>query len=174
VWWFSRWITLPLGVLGGTVVFVLMALTIIDVALRTANGQGIAGVVEYSEVFLVIAVFAAIAAAQVRGFHVATSGLMSRLPRQPRRIVEAVGALLGFLVIGIMAVVAVFAAANSIESGEYRMGIAHVLVWPARVAVAVGFVVYAVEFVHGAIRHFIDPDEDVDDALDPLATGAVL
>jgi TRAP-type C4-dicarboxylate transport system permease small subunit len=155
---FSRWITLPLGGVGGAVVFVLMALTVVDIVLRKMSGQGVAGVVEYSEVLLVVAVFLSIAAAQVSGFHVATTGFTSRLPRTARRIVELTGALAGAVVIAAMVFVATNAAWVSFQTGEYRMGIAHVVVWPARAAVAVGLFLYLVEFVVGAIRHFRNPD----------------
>lgn len=174
MWWFSRWVTLPLGVLGGIVVFALMALTVVDVIMRRAAGQGVPGVVEYSEVLLVVGVFCAIAAAQVRGFHVATTGLVGRLPRNGRRAVELVGAALGAVVLVTMTVVAFFAAWSSLSTGEYRMGIAHVLVWPARAAVAVGFAVYVVEFVHGAILHFRNPADDTDHDLELAEKGVLL
>jgi TRAP-type C4-dicarboxylate transport system permease small subunit len=174
MWWFSRWITLPLGVVGGIVVFALMVLTVIDVVMRKLAGQGVPGVIEYSEVLLVVGVFFAIAAAQVRGFHVATTGFVSALPRTARRIVELVGAALGVLVIATMAYVAVITAWTSFETGEYRMGIAHVLVWPARAAVAVGFILYLVEFIHGAVLHFQRPEDEPDTELELAERGVLL
>lgn len=171
MWWFSRWVTLPLGVLGGVFVFLLMALTVVDVILRRTAGQGVPGVVEYSEVVLVVAVFCAIAAAQVRGFHVATTGLVSRFPRNVRRVVELVGAALGMAVLLTMTVVAFFAAWSSFTTGEYRMGIAHVAVWPARAAVAVGFALYVVEFTHGAVQHFRNPEAESDNELELAEKG---
>jgi len=174
MWWFSRWVTLPLGVLGGIVVFALMALTVVDVIMRRAAGQGVPGVVEYSEVLLVVGVFCAIAAAQIRGFHVATTGFVGRLPLNARRAVELVGAFLGVLVLITMTVVASFAAWTSFATGEYRMGIAHVLVWPARAAVAVGFAVYVVEFIHSAVLHFKHPEDEPDDELELAEKGVLL
>jgi len=174
MWWFSRWITLPLGVAGGIVVFALMVLTVTDVVMRKAAGQGIPGVIEYSEVLLVVGVFFAIAAAQVRGFHVATTGFVSNLPRTARRIVELIGAVLGVLVVATMAYVAVVTAWTSFENGEYRMGIAHVLVWPARAAVAVGFVLYLVEYIHGAVLHFQRPEDEPDTELELAERGVLL
>lgn len=174
MWWFSRWITLPIGVAGGMVVFALMVLTVVDVVMRRSSGQGVPGVIEYSEVLLVVGVFCAIAAAQARGFHVATTGFVSVLPRNARRIVELVGAALGVIVVATMALVAVSAAWTSYESGEYRMGIAHVLVWPARAAVAAGFILYLVEFIHGAILHFQRPDDEPDSDLELAERGVLL
>lgn len=80
------------------------------------------------------------------------------LPDDVRRILEMVGALAGAIVIAAMVVVAINAAIHSFRTGEYRMGIAHVVVWPARAAVAVGLFLYFIEFVTGAIRRFRDPD----------------
>jgi TRAP-type C4-dicarboxylate transport system permease small subunit len=174
MWWFSRWVTLPFGVLGGIVVFALMLLTVIDVIQRSLSGQGVPGVVEYSEVLLVIAVFCAIAAAQVRGFHVSTTGLVDALPRTAHRSVVLIGALLGTPVIAIMAVVAVSATWTSFADGEYRIGIAQVLVWPARAAVAVGLILYLVEYIHGAIARFGNSEIEEEEHRDLVEQGALL
>lgn len=174
MWWFSRWVSLPIGALGGAVVFALMVLTVIDVAMRRTSGQGVPGVVEYSEVLLVVGVFCAIAAAHVRGFHVSTTGFVSILPKNARRLVELLGGILGLIVLAVMTWVATTTAWTSFITGEYRMGIAHVLVWPARVAVAIGFLLYLVEFIHSAVQRFRNPAEDDDDHELELAEKGVL
>jgi TRAP-type C4-dicarboxylate transport system permease small subunit len=168
---FSRWVTLPLGGVGGAVVFVLMAMTVVDIVLRKVSGQGIAGVIEYSEVLLVVAVFLSIAAAQANGYHVATTGFTSRLPRTARRIIELIGALAGAVIIVAMVFVAANAAWVSFQTGEYRMGIAHVVVWPARLAVAIGLLLYFVEFATGAVRKFRNPGADEPDELELAEKG---
>lgn len=165
---FSRWITLPLGSVSGAIVFALMVLTVVDIVLRKISGQGVPGSVEYSEVFLVVGVFFALAAAQVEGFHVSTSVLTSRMPIATRRVSEAIGALLGVIVIAVMAYVATQAAWVSFTTGEYRFGLAAVVVWPARAAIALGLWVYLLEYAGSAVRRFKAP-EDEDDAADAIA-----
>lgn len=159
---------MPLGSVSGAIVFALMILTIVDIVLRKTAGQGVAGSIEYSEVFLVVGVFFAMAASQVEGFHVSTSVLTSRMPLGARRVSEAAGALLGAVVVGAMAYVATQAAWVSFTTGEYRFGLAEVVVWPARAAVALGLWLYLVEFVMGAIKRFKTP-EDEEDAADAAA-----
>jgi len=164
MWWFSRWITLPLGALGGLAVFILMVLAVIDIGMRLASGRGVRGVIEYSEVILVVGVFFAIAAAHVKGVHVRTTGLVSRLSPNGRRIVELIGGLLSVLVLGTMAYVAVTATLNSISIGEYRMGIAQVAMWPARAAVAIGFILYLIEYIHSTVQMLRNPVFEDDEA----------
>jgi TRAP-type C4-dicarboxylate transport system permease small subunit len=165
---FSRWITLPLGSMSGAIVFALMVLTVLDIVLRKMSGQGVAGVIEYSEVFLVAGVFFAFAAAQVEGFHVSTSVLTSRMPTAARRVVEAMGALMGAIIVGIMAYVATQAAWVSFVTGEYRFGLAEVVVWPARAAVALGLWLYLIEYAGNALNRFKNP-EDEDNSADAIA-----
>lgn len=165
---FSRWVTLPIGSVSGAIVCALMVLTIVDIVLRKMSGQGVPGGIEYSEIFLVVGVFFALAAAQAEGFHVSTSVLTSRMPVTARRVSEAMGALLGGVIVAVMAYVATQAAWVSFTTGEYRFGLAEVAVWPARAAVALGLWLYLIEFAGSAIRHFKVP-EDEDDAADAIA-----
>jgi TRAP-type C4-dicarboxylate transport system permease small subunit len=173
---FSRWVTLPLGTVSGAIVALLMVLTVIDIILRKIAGHGVPAIVEYSEVLLVVAVFFAIASAQVEGFHVSTTVFTSRLPVEARRIVELVGAGLGSVVVVCMALVATNAAWISFTTGEYRFGLAAVVVWPARAAVALGLWLYLIEYVSGSIRRFKNPPEEPDaqDDLEKAEKGVIL
>jgi TRAP-type C4-dicarboxylate transport system permease small subunit len=173
---FTRWVTLPLGTVSGAIVAVLMVLTVIDIVLRKVAGDGVPAIVEYSEVLLVVAVFFAIASAQVEGFHVSTTVFTSRLPLRARRIVELTGAFLGAVVVLAMALVASNAAWISFVTGEYRFGLAAVQVWPARAAVALGLWLYLIEYSSGSIRRFKSPppEPDAEDDLEKAEKGVIL
>jgi TRAP-type mannitol/chloroaromatic compound transport system permease small subunit len=173
---FSRWITLPLGSVSGAIVAALMMLTVIDIILRKIAGHGVPAIVEYSEVLLVVSVFFAIASAQVEGFHVSTTVFTSRLPLGGRRFVELAGAVLGSVVVACMALVATNAAWVSFATGEYRFGLAAVIVWPARAAVALGLWLYLIEYASGAMRRFKSPpaEPDAEDDLEKAEKGVIL
>ncbi|SDS14387.1 TRAP transporter small permease [Agrococcus carbonis] len=156
---FTRWVTLPLGTVAGGIVILLMLLTVADVAMRKLSGRGVPGTLEYSEVLLVIAVFLAIAAAQARGYHVNTMVLTQALPLRVRRWVELVGAIVGAVVVATMAIVSVEAALVSFQTGEYRFGLAHVPIWPARVALAIGLVLFVFEYIRSSLERFLDKED---------------
>jgi TRAP-type C4-dicarboxylate transport system permease small subunit len=156
---FTKWVTLPLGTIAGAMVILLMLLTVADVAMRKASGRGVPGTLEYSEVLLVIVVFLAIAAGQARGYHVNTMVLTQALPLKVRRWVELIGAIIGAIVVATMAAVSVEAALVSFQTGEYRFGLAHVPIWPARFALAIGLILYVFEFLRTSLERFLDNED---------------
>lgn len=141
-----RYLTRPLGWVGGALTIVLMVLTVTDVIVRKVTGTGVPGNVEYGEVLLVICVFLGLGAAQMNGDHISTSLVTSRLSPNVRRAVRAIGFLVGVTVAVVLLVASVQVAMDSVIDGEYRFGLVGVPMWPARVAVAIGALMFLLEY----------------------------
>ena len=135
------------AMLAGLGILVLMTLTSWNVAQRLLQGRGVAGTVELSEVALAGIAFLAIPYAVKGAHHVSTSVLADRLPALLARILLVLGGLvaLGIVVWGTW--VAWPQAMSSMESGEARMGLTRIAVWPGRMAVAVGLTLTVAQLI---------------------------
>lgn len=158
----SRWITRPLGYFAGAVTIGLLVLTVVDVALRATRGRGVLGAIEYIEVGLAVAVFAALPYAEYRRDHIATSFVTSKMPRKTANMTIRVVGAAGLVVLVLMAWASIDQLLVSLETGESTIGISQVAVWPGRLAVVVAVVVYAYEFVR-RLRQGADQPVEIDD-----------
>lgn len=143
-----RWIhhvSRGFAVLAAIGIVLVMLATVIDVSRRYLTGSGLVGVVEATEISLPIIVFFAIAYAQLRDDHVATTIVTSRLDSGTVRVLRSVGLLIVFVIVGLMLWRTSLRAIVSTSSGEYRIGILKVPVWPARIAIPIGLTVFLAE-----------------------------
>ena len=133
--------------LAGLGIVALMLLTAWNVILRITQRGGVAGAVELSEVVLAGIAFLAIPYALKEGEHVSTAVLAMRLPPKVARALLVVGALVALGVVGWSAWVAWPQALSSMESGEARMGLTRIAVWPGRMVAAAGLTLTAAQLV---------------------------
>lgn len=131
---------------------VIMLMITYDVFLRQRGGGGVGGSSELAEVLLVGVAFLAFAHAEKAQAHVGTSLLTDRLPHRLRAWVRCIG-------LGLM--VALFAwitwetggaALDSFADREVRFGVRQTPLWPARIAVAVGFAALTLEVFATVLR----------------------
>lgn len=127
-----------LAVVAGIVLVVLIVINGVYAVARNALGVNVVGVFETSEVLLPIVALLALAETQRRGDHVSVELLVVRLPDRVASLVEAVGLLTVSIFLSWSTYVSFGGAFESYRSGEYRMGLAEVPVWPARLAIALG------------------------------------
>lgn len=126
------------------VVFVLLAVTA-DVFRRSLFGKSIGGVLEISEVMMVVIVFLGLGYAERRGAHVSMTLLIRKLPSRSAAVVNSVGLLVVLVVVGWMVWVTGDRALESVAAGEYRFGLVRIAVWPARIAIVLGLAAYFLE-----------------------------
>lgn len=125
----------------------ILFLTVYDVALRTINGRGVAGVVEYSEVALIFIVLGGFALAERTKSHIRTGIVTSRLKPTPSRVVRIIGSgVAALLVLGI-AYISLRDGLQSMEFREVRMGLAEVPVWPAKMFIPIAWLALSLQFV---------------------------
>jgi TRAP-type C4-dicarboxylate transport system permease small subunit len=152
-----KYVTNPMGIGAGLVIIALTFITVADVTLRKA-GSSVPGAVETSEVLLVFAVFLAFGSAQVSGDHVSTSVLTGRLRPTARRWLRFTAAAIGIVTVIVMIIVTAQTALHSVQIGEYRFGIAQVPIWPARIIIVLGLIVFLVEYLRTTIEQFRNPE----------------
>src|SRR5690606_36005148 len=122
-------------------------------------GQGVPGVVEISEVLLVIMIFAALGAAQQSGTHISTSVVTSRVSVKTRKVLRVGAAVIGLATVLVMIIVTGERSLLSLLSGEYRFGIVRMPVRPARLAIFVGLIIFSIEYARTTIGYLRERDD---------------
>lgn len=90
------------GLLSGTALFAIMALTFFDVGGRKILSQSIPGSLELTELLMVVVIFGALPLVSQRGEHVVFDSLDSYLPASVRRFQNIlVHALIGIALLGL-------------------------------------------------------------------------
>ncbi len=116
-----------------------LALTITtDVFARLFSGRSLPGLVEASETLLVMLIFLGMAFASYSGAQITMDLVTSALPRKVAAWVRFVTHILvvGFLTWILSATAA--RAVNSFLTAEYKFGLVHWPLWPARGSIALG------------------------------------
>lgn len=139
------------ALVAGALIMGLIALTVADVAWRNLGGHSIPGVYEYSEVILVAIVFLSLAWTQKADAHVSIDLVTRALPVRLDRIVRGLGVAVALVVLAWMTVASIEAAGESWTTGEYRIGLSEVPVWPARFAVALGLCALVLQLAIGLL-----------------------
>ena len=133
-----------LRVIAGVGIVLLMLATAMDVGSRVTTGRSLPGVIEVTEVMLVIAVYFALVTAGRDGQHIRVLLLTDRLSATAARIVRSVGLAISLIIVCWLTWATIGKAIHSVGAGEYRIGLANVPMWPARVAIPVGLIFLAV------------------------------
>lgn len=141
--------------IAGAMIILLMLLTIVDISLRTAGKAGVFGGIEFSEVMLVIAVFAGMMTAELTGAHVKTPILTARLKTIAARSVQILGALIAVVLLAWMVVVSSIAAWQSFQVGEVHLGLARIPVWPAKAFVPIGMLGMLLVLLFSIFQHLL-------------------
>ncbi|WP_161958547.1 TRAP transporter small permease subunit [Ornithinimicrobium cavernae] len=137
--------------LAGASILVLMLMTVADVAFRKSTGAGIPGTLEYTEVFLVASVYLGVAQSERTGMNVRTSVLTSRLnPRHAQWLRVAGGALCVVTLLALLYATGI-RAVDSFQQSEFRFGLVHVTIWPVRIILLLGLVLYFLQFLRSYI-----------------------
>lgn len=140
-------VTQVVAFLAVVCIVVALVATVADVARRSLSGQSVKGVIELGEVLMVAIVFLGLGYAESRGAHVSMTAVVRRMSPEKAAVVNVLGQLLMVTVVGWMAFVTADRAIESVAAQEYRFGLVRVLVWPARIAIAVGLAVYVLELL---------------------------
>lgn len=138
-------LSMAFGVLAAVLVVAIMLSTAADVAVRQITGSSIPGVVEYSEVLMVGLVFLGLAYAQRAKAHIGVDMFTERMPARLGHLVRAVGLMVAFVVLAVMAWETAQVAVTSFGNREFRFGLVRVPIWPARAIIPLGLVALLLE-----------------------------
>jgi TRAP-type C4-dicarboxylate transport system permease small subunit len=143
------------GVVVSVVVLVVMlAATGYDVFSRFLFDKPIAGVIEFGGAYLPAFTFLGLAMTQrLKGHIHVTFGLGLLSPRR-RKVFELLGLLLSLLFVATMGWQSSSGALHAYRLGEYHWGVVGItiLIWPAKVAVAVGLWMLCLEYAVDLLR----------------------
>lgn len=132
-----------------------MCLIVLDVARRQLTGRSIIGVLEYSEIAMVLIVYLSLGYGQMTRSHVAVDLFLARLTPKARTTLDTAVLLTMGLLLLWFAFHATDAALSSFERREVRTGLAGVAVWPAKLAIPLGVLAMAVQCfaqIHDNVR----------------------
>lgn len=141
-------------VLSSVILVAMIAGTGYDVVSRFVLGKPIAGIIEFSGVYLPAFTFLGLAMTQrLKGHINVTFGLELLSPRR-RKVVELLGLLLTLLFVATLGWQSSSGALHSFGLREYHWGVVGItiLIWPAKVAVAVGLWMLCLEYAVELLR----------------------
>lgn len=142
---------------GASVAFtiLLMGVMLADVVTRTLTGGSLTGSLEVSETLLVAIVFCGIAYAERSGDNVRVRLLGGRIGRHPEAVLRALGTLVAIVVTVWLAWASVLEAVHSLNINEYQLGLVQYPLWPARMIIAVGFMLISLEFLSTFFKNIV-------------------
>lgn len=136
-----------LGITAIVFMILMMVSTVADVTGRWAFNSPINGSVELVRVLMVFAVFFTLGYAQLKKQHIRAELLVSRLSPAPKMLLDGFGLLLALGFAGLVSYGATKVAINSTLQFEYASGLINFPIWPARVALAVGCIGLALQYL---------------------------
>lgn len=141
-----RWLVVPVGYVGAVSLLLLSVVIVFSIVARRL-GYTVAGSAEVSEILLVLLVFLALAYTQSKDGHVAIEVAVAAMPTRLRNVCR------GLTIVVCLAVTLALFYGTAVETydsyrlGEYRFGTTRFPLWPAKLVIAVGFFLLAVEFM---------------------------
>jgi TRAP-type C4-dicarboxylate transport system permease small subunit len=140
-------------VLASAVILAVMAATAYDVTRRKLGEPGVSGIIELTEVALVFIALGGLVVAEVDHLHVRSPLLTDRLPPRAAHALIAIGLLVSAAVVFWATREMAVAAQRSFEIREYRFGLAHVPIWPAKVFAPLALGAFGVALVAKLVVH---------------------
>lgn len=156
---------LALSIVSGFATLLIILIVTLDVAGRFLFNTPFDGGVEASELLMVVLVFFGLAAAQQQRQNYAIELFVRHLPVAGQRIFELFGYVVGLVIVVLLAWPSSKQALSSFERGEAGFGVLPFPLWPARILLAAGLWLLAVQFLCDLYRFFTDrspPAEPVD------------
>ncbi|WP_433503044.1 TRAP transporter small permease [Pseudonocardia halophobica] len=132
-------ISLIAAVLAAASGVVLMIAVVADVATRTATGGSLPGMVDVAETMLVVMTYLGLAYGERTGQQIRTSVLTDRCPPGIAFTLRIGSMLAVLVVVAWLTWASIGRAVESTASHEYRFGLIHWPLYPARIVVAIGF-----------------------------------
>lgn len=130
----------------------VMLIVVYNVALRELDRPGVKGIVEYAELGMAITAFFALGEAERRRQHVSVDAVLNRLKGRPYQVLRIAGGVAAAFVAVLLAVASWHVLSDSLATGEYKLGLVRLPMWPARLAVFAGFLILALEQIVTAIE----------------------
>ncbi|SFB13053.1 TRAP-type C4-dicarboxylate transport system, small permease component [Amycolatopsis marina] len=141
-----------LALVAALLVGMVMVVVAVDVVGRNVTGSSVPGAFEITTVLLVVIVFLGLAHAERTGATIKLTLLTDRLPRRAALGTRVASAVITLAVALWFTYATLVAAGRSIDRGEAQVGLLNIPLWPARVAIVVGFAALSIEVLLGLRR----------------------
>ncbi|MCZ4258207.1 TRAP transporter small permease [Sulfitobacter sp. PR48] len=159
---FLRWIrrlAIVLAALAIMSLFLMMLQTVIDVLASNLAGRPIPGNLEIISVYhMVLVVFLPLAFVELKKEPIAVDLVYRMLPEMLKRCVLVAGYLITATFFGFLAWQTGTDALRSFNMNEMMMGAVFVTIWPAKLALPIGFAAALLMVVANAWQAATDPD----------------
>jgi TRAP-type mannitol/chloroaromatic compound transport system permease small subunit len=142
-----------LAILGGFVVFILMALMVVDAIGRKTWGA-VPGAFEFSEALMIPAVFLPLMFVQSKREHVFVGVVTMALSNRSQCFLDAVAAIVGMAIFGFLTWLALIKALDSTMVNEYRVAVISVPIWPFRWVIVIGTGLMVLQLLMTAVEEF--------------------
>ena len=146
---------LALSILSGFATLLIIVVVCLDVAGRFFFNAPMHGGVEVSELLMVVLVFFGLAAAQQQRQNYSIELLTRQLPDRVQNLLELLGYVACLVIVVFLAWPSSKQALMSYERGEAGFGIFPFPLWPARILLAIGLWLLAVQFVCDIYRFLV-------------------
>jgi TRAP-type C4-dicarboxylate transport system permease small subunit len=145
-------ILLRLGIISGFATLLIMVIVVIDVAGRAFFNAPLHSGVEISELLLVSLVFLGLAAAQQQRQNFAIEIVTRHLPARVQTAFELIGYVVCLAIVILLAWPSSKQAIAAFMRNEQGFGIVAFPIWPARIVLAVGLWLLAIQFLFDIYR----------------------
>ncbi len=145
-------LSLIAGGIAGLGYLALMFLTITDVTLRETGSRGILGSVETIEVAMAGLAYLGMSTAEMSSTHVRTPMLTNLLPKFWANISRALTLTISSAFIAWLTYENLLRALASTAAGEHRYAVVTIPVWPARIVIVIGLVLFLIVLVTECVR----------------------
>lgn len=146
---------LALSIFSGFATLLIIIVVCIDVAGRFLFNAPLHGGVEFSELLMVVLVFFGLAAAQQQRQNYSIELLTRHLPLGAQKALELLGYLTCLGIVLLLAWPSSKQAVMSFERGEAGFGIVPFPLWPARILLAIGLWLLALQFLCDIYRFLV-------------------
>lgn len=152
---------------SGGLIAVIALTTLIDVVGRTFFHQSVPGALEINALLLVCLAFLGVAAAEWDGRHVEVTLLTRWVSGKPATLFGVVRIVIIVGITGAIVWTSGQAAINSYSNAEVTSGIIGVPMWPAKVVITIGMVLYLLSVIIKYTAGRLDQKPETADPKDP-------
>ena len=145
-------ITVKLGLISGLTIFFIMVVITIDVVGRSFFNSPLGGATELSELLLACLIFFGIAAAQQKKQHYVVEFVVVQLSKRTQATLLGITYIISAAVAALLSWYSTGQAISSYEMGEASWGTVEFPIWPARMVVAFGLALFALQYIVQFIR----------------------
>lgn len=141
------------ALLAGIAMMLMMLVGALDVIGTNVFLQPIPAAFEFMATMMVMVIFFSIALAQANRAHIRVEILTSRLPRPLRWLSDVLQYASGLAFFALVAWFGWKSGIRGFEVGEYASGLINFPTWPARIALAIGATLMALQCLYDLISH---------------------